>query len=218
MKVPACRDEVLRRYPKLICQGDRSLLLGQLAAVIGTRDPSPQALKNTQMIVSALCSEGFTVVSGLALGVDSAAHKAALRYGRTIAVVPFGPDCPCYPPSNEELYETIRKRNLVIHPFGPDEGTSKWTLAARSRLIAEISDVVFLVEGSEEGGGRRAADHALCCGRPVVLPKSFYSTAVSEWRRPLPEGRPYALPGSTMAGFPDLVCIRRVIPVQGELF
>ena len=194
------------------------MLSGPLVAVIGTRTPTPQALANTQMIVRALCSEGFTVVSGLALGVDSAAHLAALRDGRTIAVVPFGSGCPCYPPANEELYRIILVRDLVIHPFGPDEGVSKWTLAARSRLIVELADIVCLVEDTQEGGGRRAADHALDCGRPVVLPKSFYNTAVSEWSRPLPEGRPYALQGPTMAGFPDLVCIRKVIPVQGELF
>lgn len=137
-------------------------------AVVGTRKMTSYGREVTENLVSELAPHGFIVVSGLALGIDSTAHKTALASGgKTIAVLGCGVDC-CYPRENENLYNRIIEKGGAIvseYPLGlqPNRGT----FPARNRIIAGLGNAVLVTEAGKDSGALITASNAASQGKTV---------------------------------------------------
>ncbi|MFA5876196.1 MAG: DNA-processing protein DprA, partial [Candidatus Margulisiibacteriota bacterium] len=143
-------------------------LLNELClAVVGTRRASLYGLRTAEKISTELVQAGFTIISGLAEGIDAAAHKAALdAFGNTIAVLGCGIDV-VYPSINKDLYQRIFDNGLVISEFLPGQEPSKYTFPKRNRIISGLSKGVLFVEGLRKSGAMITVDFALEQGRDV---------------------------------------------------
>jgi DNA processing protein len=145
-------------------------------AVVGSRTASTYGKFSTERLCRELAIKGITVVSGLARGIDSAAHKGALAgKGRTIAVLGCGLDT-IYPPENRELYEEIVAKGAVITEYAFGTPPSGSNFPARNRIISGISLGVVVVEANEKSGSLITAKLALEQGREVfAVPGSIDS-------------------------------------------
>ncbi|OGW38900.1 MAG: DNA protecting protein DprA [Nitrospirae bacterium GWC2_56_14] len=149
----------------LYVKGD--LHQGDCVAIVGTRKPTHYGLTVTSRISSELASAGLTVVSGLARGIDTQAHRGALSSGgRTIAVLGCGIDV-VYPPENKDLLEEISRSGAVVteNPFGtqPESGY----FPARNRIISGLSRGTVIVEATEDSGSLITAGYAKEQGRKL---------------------------------------------------
>jgi len=135
-------------------------------AIVGTRQPSPQARTQAMQIGAELAGQGYTVVSGLALGVDSAAHAGALATGRTVAVLGNGVLNP-YPAENRPLAATIMHQGALICECAPDAEANAPRLVSRNRIISGLVGALIVIETAVDGGAMYAARAALSLGRPV---------------------------------------------------
>lgn len=147
--------------------GEQSPLYDYSVAIVGTRAVSDHSKRFTPRIAHELASAGVTVVSGMALGVDSLAHQGALRAGgRTIAVVGSGLDV-IYPPSNEKLFGKIVKQGLVITEYPPGSKAEQHHFPQRNRIISGLSIGVIVVEGGKKSGALITAKCAIEQGREL---------------------------------------------------
>jgi DNA processing protein len=136
-------------------------------AIVGSRKLTHYGASVAEKISQDLALMGFTVVSGMARGVDSISHKGALRAGgRTIAVLGSGPDVP-YPPENKTLLEKIAGSGSVISEFPPGTPPDKENFPRRNRLISGLSFGVLVIEASADSGALITARYALEQGREV---------------------------------------------------
>jgi DNA processing protein len=137
----------------------RFLNLAVLAgvAVVGARRASPYALENARSLARGVARAGETVVSGMASGVDSAAHEGALESsGRTIAVLPSAPQRP-YPASARSLHRRILATGVAISELGPDVPVRRWMFPARNRIIAGLSAMTVVVAARRGSGALMTA-------------------------------------------------------------
>ncbi|NLX08387.1 MAG: DNA-processing protein DprA [Chloroflexi bacterium] len=136
-------------------------------AVVGTRQPRPQACDLAQTLAAAIAAQGGIVVSGLAAGIDTAAHQGALRAGGvTLAVLGCGVRVP-YPPDNRPLAHEIAANGALLAEVHPDAGPNSAALVARNRLISGLSRAVIVVEAGASSGSLHAARFAVSQGRAV---------------------------------------------------
>lgn len=158
----------------LYLRGDRELLNSPAIAVVGTRYPTKYGVRVTEDFVSVLAQE-FTVVSGLAMGIDAMAHRTALHHGKTVAVLGNGLD-KVYPSENYRLYADIAENGLIITEY--DFGTlpNAYNFPARNRIITGVSRGVLVTEAGERSGTMITVNCALSQGRDVyVVPGSIYN-------------------------------------------
>jgi DNA processing protein len=149
-------------------------------AVVGTRQPTDRGIAMAESISTALAESGVTVVSGLALGIDTAAHTAALRAGgRTVAVVGTGVN-RYYPAGNRELQQRIVQAGLVLSQFWPEAGPAKQNFPMRNAVMSGYAAATVVVEAAHQSGARIQARLALEHGRPVVLTDSLL---IHDWAR-----------------------------------
>lgn len=137
-------------------------------AIVGTRTATPYGVRIARALASACARAGVSVVSGLARGVDAAAHEAALAAGgRTVAVLGTGPDL-YYPRSHRALQERIAQEGCLLseHPDGSTGHAGSFP--RRNRIIAALADVTVVVEAGVGSGALITADHALELGRTVA--------------------------------------------------
>ena len=138
------------------------------AAIVGMRKASLYGTDVARALARDLAAAGVPVVSGLALGVDSAAHAGALDAGGlTVAVLGGGADVP-YPPSKRHLHAELRRRGLVVSEMPPGFRARKWCFPARNRIIAGLVDLTIVVEAAERSGSLITADLATKLGREVA--------------------------------------------------
>ncbi len=143
------------------------MVTNEPVAVVGSRHASSYGLQVSRSLARGLSSAGLPVISGMALGVDAAAHAGALESGAgTIAVLPAGAD-RAYPTSKRGLYERIRADGLTISELPPGAGVWKWTFPARNRIIAALAAMTIVVEADERSGALITASLAGQLGRPV---------------------------------------------------
>lgn len=157
----------------LFYYGDFSLLNGKRKnlAVIGSREASEYGKSMVKKILPTLCQTNINIISGLAKGIDVAAHQAALRSGgKTIAILGNGIDY-CYPKENLSVYEEIKREHLLISEYPYDLRPSKQFFPWRNRLIAGLSEALFVVEAKSRSGTSLTINHALQQGKTIfVLP------------------------------------------------
>jgi DNA processing protein len=138
------------------------------AAIVGARKASDAGLLLAQRLAGAVAEAGGVVVSGLALGIDAAAHRGALAAGGvTVAVLGCGVDV-VYPRSNRAVFEQIREAGLLVSEYPPGTRPATWRFPARNRLIAALADATVVVEARARSGALITADHALDLGRDVL--------------------------------------------------
>ena len=151
--------------------GEAAALFGQrLIGVVGTRRPTPQGRALTAQICARLVECGATVVSGLAVGIDGAAHAATLeRGGTTIGVIGGGHRFPG-PRAHQRLRdEVVANGGAIISEHHPDSRPALGTFPRRNRIIAALADAVIVVEAPERSGALNTASHAMGLGRPVFV-------------------------------------------------
>ena len=136
-------------------------------AVVGTRKCSDQGANISTEIGQILVENGYTVVSGLAVGIDTAAHNGALsKNGKTIAIVASLPEI--YPPENKTLADQIKQDGCIITEHFPKGKDFRLALVKRNEIIAALSDVVVVVESSESGGANYAVNYAQKLDKLVI--------------------------------------------------
>ncbi|MDR1458260.1 MAG: DNA-processing protein DprA [Puniceicoccales bacterium] len=172
-----CDDE---NYPKslkkihdppigLYCIGNKSLLNSRCIAIIGTRKPTFYGIKIATEFAMNLANLGFCVVSGLARGIDTAAHDGALvAGGNTIAVLGCGIDV-IYPFENSSLYKKIAKHGCLISEFQLERWADKQTFPIRNRLISGLCASVIIIETAKHGGSMITANVAWDQGKKVFV-------------------------------------------------
>lgn len=146
-------------------------------AVVGTRKVSLYGKKITRSLVEALAQAGFTIISGLALGVDGIAHQTTLDVGgKTIAVLGSGLDI-IYPSFHQQLAQKIIESNgAIISEYELKTRPSKWTFPARNRIVAGMSLGTLVIEAPKKSGALITARFALEQGREVfAVPGSVYN-------------------------------------------
>jgi DNA processing protein len=173
---PPLLKEIHLPPPVLYLRG-RLLPADNLAlAIVGTRRATTYGRQVTQQITTELARRRFTIVSGLARGVDTCAHAAALAAGgRTVAVLGSGPDI-IYPPENARLLERIVENGAAITPFAPGTPPEAGNFPARNRLISGLSLGVVVMEAPRQSGALITARFAGEQGRDVfAVPASIYN-------------------------------------------
>jgi DNA processing protein len=149
-------------------KGDVEVLRAPAVAIVGSRAASPYALEVARRLGSDLARRNVAVVSGMARGVDSAAHRGALEAdGITIAVFGCGVDV-IYPPEHRELAKRIAERGALVSEFPPGRPPMKNNFPQRNRIISGLSLAVVIVEAAEGSGSLITADFALEQGRAVL--------------------------------------------------
>lgn len=149
--------------------------------IVGTRNPTSYGLQITKKFGNELASAGFVIVSGMARGIDTAAHSSALEVGgKTIAVLGCGVDIP-YPPSNQRLYsEIINTGGLVVSEFPPGHRVMKGLFVARNRIISGLSKGVLIIEGLKDSGALITASYAAEQGKEVFAPPGPITSPFSQ--------------------------------------
>lgn len=150
----------------LYCKGDVSILReSHMLSVVGTRNPSKTGFQALKKLLDPLIEQRWGVVSGLANGVDSAAHRLSLR-SRTIAVLGSGID-HIYPSSARILADEIAKNHLLISEYPPSAKAQPWRFPHRNRVISGLTRGTLVIEAKERSGSLITADQALEQGREV---------------------------------------------------
>ncbi|WP_255532697.1 DNA-processing protein DprA [Polynucleobacter sp. MWH-Jannik1A5] len=153
----------------LYIYGEIALLKKPMIAIVGSRSASLEGLKNARLIAQGLSKAGVLIVSGLAIGVDSAAHHAVLKLGPghfTAAVLGTGIDL-VYPRQNTSLSQAIGQRGLLISELPPGAGPKAWHFPRRNRIIAALSLGVVVIEAAKMSGSLITARLAADLGREV---------------------------------------------------
>ena len=156
--------------PALICRGDRGglarLSLDSTVTVVGARRATSYGRRIAAELGATLARAGMTVVSGLALGVDGAAHEGALRSGFTVAVLGCGADV-AYPRHHAKLHDRICAEGMVVSELPPGAGAWKWAFPARNRIMAALAAMTVVVEAAGRSGSLITSDLAIELGREV---------------------------------------------------
>lgn len=154
--------------PVLWLRGRRDALDGPAVAIVGSRAGSAYALAVAERLAADLAARGLTIVSGLARGVDSAAHRGALAGGgKTVAVLGCGADV-VYPPEHAALAGEIADRGAVISELVPGTPPQAWFFPQRNRIISGLCRAIVVVEAGEKSGSLITARCALEQGRDVL--------------------------------------------------
>jgi len=162
--------------PYLYVRGTIQPADSSAVAVVGSRNATDYGLRAAADISRELARAGLTIVSGMAAGIDTAAHRGALStQGRTLAVLGCGVDV-CYPAENRRLYDEIARTGAVLSEYAPGTGPDSYHFPARNRIISGLARGILVVEASPKSGSLITARLALEQGRDVfAVPGSIYS-------------------------------------------
>lgn len=164
---PALLKEI-RDYPKeLYYIGDPKLLEEKCVSIVGSRKTNQYGRSTAYSFGKALGQRGITVVSGMAVGIDTCAHEGALQEkGNTAAVLACGLDL-CYPPRNRELKEKIESAGIVLSEYPPGIAAQRYYFPQRNRIISGLSPLTVVVQAGNRSGALITAELAADQGRDV---------------------------------------------------
>jgi len=162
--------------PLLFLRGRAELLVEPSVAVVGSRRATEGGRETAEALGRVLASTGITVVSGMARGIDGAAHKGAMAVGgNTIAVLGSGLEV-IYPPSHRGLFREIARTGLLVSEFLPSERALPHHFPKRNRVIAGLVRAIVVVEAGERSGALITVDHGLDLGREILaVPGSLWN-------------------------------------------
>jgi DNA processing protein len=186
---PARLKELPSPPPVLYLRGSLKDADGLAVAVVGTRKASAYGREVARLFASALAANGITVVSGMARGIDSEAHQAALeRNGRTLAVLGCGADV-IYPPEHKRLAQRIAESGAILSDYAPGTPPDAANFPPRNRIIAGLALATLVVEAGEESGALLTACYAAEAGRDVfAVPGSILNAASKGCNRLISDG------------------------------
>lgn len=164
---PALLKEI-RDYPKeLYYIGDPKLLEEKCVSIVGSRKTNQYGRSTAYSFGKALGQRGITVVSGMAVGIDTCAHEGALQEkGNTAAVLACGLDL-CYPPRNRELKGKIESAGIVLSEYPPGTAAQRYYFPQRNRIISGLSPLTVVVQAGNRSGALITAELAADQGRDV---------------------------------------------------
>lgn len=173
----------------LFIKGRRELLCQPSIALVGSRRASPYAIEQTEQLSKKLAQAGWSICSGMAMGIDGAAHRAALDCGgSTLAVLGSGVDI-CYPPRQRELYQRLGREGLLVSQFLPGQTVRRDHFLRRNRVISALSHATIVLEASLRSGSLSTARYALEYNRLVgALPGPVTQTGFAGNHRLLQQG------------------------------
>lgn len=171
--------------PVLFARGNLGLLQRAAVAIVGTREATPYGVRISERLARGVADRGAAVISGMARGVDTVAHRAALRgRGSTIGVLGTGADV-VYPIENADLFAEVVASGLLVSEYLPGAKAHPGSFPRRNRIIAALADVVVVVEAGAKSGALITAGVAVSLGKihaavpgPVDLPTSVGSNAL----------------------------------------
>lgn len=204
--------KTLHRPPKELFVNGSFLPQDDVAvAIVGSRRASLYGIETAEKLALELAARGVTVVSGLARGIDSAAHRGALRaQGRTIAVMGSGHNC-IYPPENKDLYAEIARTGAVVTEFADDEAPLPQYFPARNRIISGLSLGVVVVEAAPNSGALITADFAAEQGREIfAVPGKVSSRTSSGTNALLKDG------ARLVTSVDDILEELKIVPLSGR--
>lgn len=163
----------------LFYQGDPDCLMGKCISIIGTRNASPNSVEATRKIARELSNSGVTIISGLAVGIDTAAHMGCLEgTSPTAGLMACGLDVD-YPVESSQLKERIIKQGgVLLSEYPPGCPAMSWHFQFRNRLIAALAKAVVMMEGRIRSGSMLTVQHALDQGKDVY---AYPGNIGSEW-------------------------------------
>jgi DNA processing protein len=166
----------------LFVAGDASLIRGAPSvSIVGSRRASPDGLRRAEKLARHLVDHRVSVVSGLAEGIDTAAHETALRSGgRTIAVLGTPLD-EVYPRKNAALQDRIMRDHAAVSQFAPGTKTGRHNFPMRNRTMALLSDATVIIEAKDGSGSLHQAWEAIRLGRPLFITKSAVDDDTLRW-------------------------------------
>ena len=173
--------------PAIAVLGHPHLLRKEMVAIVGARNASALGRRLAFLLARDLGEAGLGIASGLARGIDSAAHEATLDTG-TVAVAAVGVDI-VYPPENQALYDAIRERGVIVSEMRLGEAPQARHFPRRNRLISELSRGIVVVEAAERSGSLITATYALEQGREIfTVPGSPLDPRAKGCNRQLRDG------------------------------
>jgi DNA processing protein len=165
---PAALDDCPDAPRTLWARGDLSILERPTVAIVGTRRATAYAERVTRQLAMTLARAGACIISGLARGVDAAAHRGALEVGgATVAVLGTGLDV-CYPRAHAPLQREIGARGLLLSELEPTDAAHRGSFPKRNRIIAALAKATIVVEAGVKSGALITATHALELYRTVA--------------------------------------------------
>ena len=167
--------------PTLWVAGDVDLARTLAVAIVGSRKATPEGRRRARQLARALAKAGVTVVSGLAEGIDTEAHRGAIEAGgRTIAVIGTPLD-RAYPASNAELQVRIYRDHLLVSQWAPGSKVFPSNFPARNRTMAALSDATVIVEASDTSGTLHQAAECTRLGRWLFIARSLAENPEVTW-------------------------------------
>lgn len=167
--------------PYLFMRGNISLLKENIVSVVGSREASNEGIERSYRLSKLLGRAGIVVASGLAKGIDTAAHKASIDNNYSTIAVIGTPITQVYPKENEQLQKKISEVGLVISQFPPSAPVQRWHFPMRNAVMSGISLATAIVEAGETSGALKQADYALKQHRLVFIPQSAIDNENITW-------------------------------------
>jgi len=188
----------------LYVRGDKNILRqGARVSIVGSRKATPFGLARARKLAAMLAERNIVVVSGLAEGIDTAAHTAAMEHGgKTIAVIGTPID-QVYPKQNRGLQEQIGQEHLLISQFAPGMPIQKKNFPMRNRTMALISDATVIVEASDSSGSLSQGWEALRLGRALFITKALTEDSEISWTKEMLDHGAKVLSDETVQDFLD---------------
>ena len=203
-RYPGSVRDIHQAPPFLFAEGQLlSVDIG--VSVVGSREVSAQGIKMAAAVAGALADMGVTVISGLAKGVDTTAHRAAIDAGgRPVGLIATGID-RAYPAENRDLHRQVAEHGLLLSQFWPDAPPQRHNFLMRNATMSGYGVATVVIEAGEHSGARAQARMAFEHGRPVILTDMVVNR--TEWARAL-IGRPGVFVAS---GTEDVVEVVRTL-------
>lgn len=200
----------------LFVSGDTSILNeGARVSIVGSRQASPEGVRRAGKLARRLTEDGHVVVSGLAIGIDTAAHRGAIENGgKTIGVIGT-PLSKCYPHQNARLQNEIATNHLLVSQFAEGSSTGPWCFPARNRTMAMLSDATVIVEAGDTSGSLSQGWEALRLGRWLFIMKSVVDNPNLSWPQKMLEYGAEVLSDENLDGFLSSLPHRSNVPADG---
>lgn len=173
----------------LFMQGDITLASRPAVAVVGTRNPSADGVNKARALASLLGKYRIVVASGLAKGIDRAAHEGALESNTPTIAVLGTPITKAYPKENEKLQQIIGSRGLLVSQFHPSAPVNRWNFPMRNAVMSGLCLATVVVEAGETSGALIQADYAIKQDRFVFIPQSAIDNQKLIWPKKYVEQR-----------------------------
>ena len=171
----------LLRVPYLYAAGDLSLLDQPAVAIVGSRGASVEGQKRAAQLARALVRDSVVVMSGLALGIDQAAHRATIEAGGKAIAVIGTPLDRAYPKENADLQEMMWRSHLLLSPFPIGTRTFPSHFPERNRVMARLSRATVIIEAGETSGTLHQAVECVAIQRPLFISKSVIDDPKLKW-------------------------------------